>query len=396
MPERPAPVNLIGKTIQDCVDLLKGTPGTSVTIWGAAEPLKFTLTRAEIEIDTAPGDLLPGGLGYIRILRFDNKTGQTDLRRRVADLKQRGAKALVIDLRNNPGGSLDEVVSCVGWFVAPDSLVTTTRGRAKNWQDREYHSRERPLWPTGPVVILTNEESASGSELFSGALHDHGRATVLGLVTKEKPKGETYGKGSGQTFLPLLSSGEVVDGNRKLTNRFLRLTVFKYYLPKGGSVHKTGLVPDIAVTLPEVPEWQLEERQRLDRAEVAADFVARLIGGGATIPDLEALARFDDHRPEAYPGFAAWAAGIQTRLDAQGLRELLREELRVRLADRRAREYLYDFQVDEQLQRAILEALGKLGLKAETIPEYRAFAQRRFVEAHPSDAGATPPAPAAK
>jgi carboxyl-terminal processing protease len=394
VPEQPEPIDLVGKTVQQCVDLLKGTVGTQVTVWvntrGSAEVQKRVLTRAKITIDTAPHEMMPGNIGYIRILRFDNKTGRRDLHRALRAMRDQGAKGLLIDLRGNPGGSLDEVVQCADWFLKKGAMVTTLKGRHPRWAARQYRADDEPIW-SHPVVVLTNEDSASGAELFPGALRDHGRATIIGHITQEKPTGATFGKGSGQTFLTLQKSLKVIDGEALIT-RIARMTVFKYYLPGGDSVHETGLIPDLAVKLPEVPEWQFEAADALNQDEIVGHFVDTFLTEpkGELKAQLTALAEFDDFKTGGYPGFAKWAEGLTTKLDHEALRRMVRSEVRLKLADLRAREYLFDYQEDLHLQRGIVEVMRKMEVDAATIKQFKHFANRQFVELAPRKGEKTP------
>lgn len=387
VPEQPEPIDLVGKTVAQCVDLLKGPVGTKVTVWvntrGSAEVKARVLTRATITIDTAPHEMMPGGIGFIRILRFDNKTGRRDLHNALRTLRDKGAKGLILDLRGNPGGSLDEVVQCADWFLNKGAMVTTLKGRHPRWAARQYRADDDPIW-THPVVALTNEDSASGAELLSGALRDHGRATVIGHITQEKPTGATFGKGSGQTFLTLERSVEVVDGE-PLVTRIARMTVFKYYLPGGDSVHKTGLIPDLAVKLPEIPEWQFEASDALMQREAIGTYVDGFVRGASAELNatLRVLAEFDDFQPGAYPGFKEWVQGLDTKLDTEALRRMVRSELRLQLADARAREYLFDYQEDLHLQRGIVELMRKMEVEADTVASFKHFAHRQFVELAP-------------
>jgi carboxyl-terminal processing protease len=394
VPEQPEPIDLVGKTVQQCVDLLKGPVGTKVTVWvntrGSKEVRKRVLTRAKITIDTAPHEMMPGGIGYIRILRFDNKTGRRDLQRALRALRDQGAKGLLLDLRGNPGGSLDEVVQCADWFLKKGAMVTTLKGRHPRWSARQYRADDQPIWDH-PVVALTNEDSASGAELLSGALRDHGRATVIGHITQEKPTGATFGKGSGQTFLTLQKSLKMVDGEPIIT-RIARMTVFKYYLPGGDSVHETGLIPDLAVKLPEVPEWQFEASDALLQEEIVGHYVDAFVRGAKEElkTTLRALAESDGFAPASYPGFAEWAAGLTTKLDHEALRRMVRSEVRLQLADLRAREYLFDYQEDLHLQRGLVELLRKMEVDPAAIPPYQHFAKRQFVELAPRKGEKTP------
>ncbi|MCI0339863.1 MAG: S41 family peptidase, partial [Planctomycetales bacterium] len=393
VPERPAPVELVGKPLEECVDLLKGKEGTQVRVWvrrrGGSEPIEIPpLTRAMITINTAPHEMLPGGLGYCHLIRFDNKSGD-DLEAALKDLKRMGARALLLDLRDNLGGSLDEVVACASLFVPEGSLITTTKGRHAGWKEREYRTTRKPLWDA-PVVVLTTNDSASGAELLSGVLRDHQRATIIGLVVPEHHNGDgsTFGKGSGQTFLPLQKSRD----EKGLFTRFVRITVFKYFLPSGDTVHGKGLLPHLAVSgdTDDWPEWRIEEQDRLRDFEAVEPFVDRLLGS-VERGKLEALARYDDHDTSAYPGLDVLGKALGTRLDREGLRFLVRESLRTRLQDIRGQEFLQNFQEEIQVQRGILEALAKVGARAADVAEYRHFADRKFVEKVPAKPAAAQP-----
>lgn len=390
VPEHPdGPIDLLGKSLPDCIGLLKGPPGTKVVLWvrnrASATLRRVELARATIEIDTAPGGMMPGDVGYVRIIRFDSKTGRKDLANRLRVLREGGAKGLIIDLRGNPGGSLAEVVRCADFFVESGALVTELKGRHENWDDEQYHAKGDRTWAK-PVVILTDEDSASGSELLSGALRDHGVAAVIGRVTDDKPTGATFGKGSGQTFLPLQRSVAEVDGKPTIT-RIVALTVFKYYLPKGDSVHKTGHVPDIAIKLPEFPEWQVEAADALRRREAVAKYADGLIAAAQGDPALKkrlmAAAVFDGFETGVYVGFDEWMASLKTKLDAEALSRMVRGEIRLALEDERAREFLFDFQEDLHLQRGLREVLRRMKVDPAKVAEYRHFAERKFNEFAP-------------
>ncbi len=218
-------------TVEDAVKRMRGTPGTSVDITimrtGFDEPKKFTIVRDIIKLKSVKFKMIDDTVGVIRLTSFQERTSQ-DLRAAIQELKASGQMVgLVLDLRNNPGGLLDQSVKVASEFLAPNLVVVSTRGR-KQSQNSELKSSGGDLIPGLPMIILLNQGSASASEIVAGALQDHGRALVMGTTS--------FGKGSVQTVIPL------EDGAG------LRLTTAKYYTPKGRSIQNTGIEPDLVVS----------------------------------------------------------------------------------------------------------------------------------------------------
>jgi len=227
-----------GMEIMEAVRLMRGAPGTEVTITvmreGFERPREFTLKREVIKIKSVKARTLEDGFGYLRITQFQERTG-ADLERALDDLnKENGGalKGVILDLRNNPGGLLDQAVEVADLFLDA-GLITYTKGREADAQ-MEFTARRNGTEPDCPMVILINGGSASASEIVAGALQDHGRAVVLGT--------QSFGKGSVQTILPLGDDAG------------LRLTTARYYTPKGTSIQAKGIVPDIAVSPAEIKE----------------------------------------------------------------------------------------------------------------------------------------------
>jgi carboxyl-terminal processing protease len=359
---------LIDATLPESIKKLKGPVGTSVRIRvkrrGREELLELRITRALITINVAVPDMLPGGIGYIYLKRFDNKASK-DLERALTKLEGRGMKGLLLDLRGNPGGSLIEVVECCRKFLNNNSirLVTYTRGRTDDWT-RYYRTSKGKAHPPFPMAVLIDSDSASGSEMLSGALKAYGRAVILGETS--------FGKGSGQTIFPLVSSR----GKDRLPQRYLRMTIFKYYLPDKTSIHGRGVQPDILVPYEKISAFQYFWQENLIRDEA----ITRYLDGvfkPKTISLWEKLARFDGFDTKAYPGFGAFYKSLDTKLDSNYVRRMVRQEVKERLQDERGRAYLRDdFQEDSQVQRAILVLLKKLGLDPRSIPSYRHFAKK--------------------
>lgn len=229
-----------GMGINDAVKRLRGKVGTKVTITivrpGLSEPFEVTLIRDNIKIESIHSYMLPDNIGYVRITEFiDNTTD--DFVKAVEDLqKQHPLKGLVIDLRNDPGGLLNEAVGVADYFGEKGKMIVSTKGRSA-YQTQEFHVDDSDKFdPKKPVVVMVNSGSASGAEIVAGALKDWKRAVLIG----EK----TFGKGSVQTILPLENS----DGAA------LRLTMAKYYTPSGVCIHGIGIEPDLNLKDHEISE----------------------------------------------------------------------------------------------------------------------------------------------
>jgi len=228
-------------TLIESVKLLRGAKGTNVTIsiyregWRRLKDV--TLTRDVIPIKSVRSRMLEEGYGYIRISNFQNKT-TFELKKALKELeKGKGLKGLVLDVRNNPGGLLDQAVKVADVFLKK-GLIVYTDGRIEEQKMRfeahpDKHSHDYP------IAVLVNEGSASASEIVAGALQDHKRAIIVGV--------QTFGKGSVQTIIPLEDGSAV------------RLTTARYYTPNGRSIQAKGIEPDI-----EVPYTPLEKPKEKD------------------------------------------------------------------------------------------------------------------------------------
>lgn len=217
-------------TLFDAVKKMRGPNGTKVTISimreGFLEPEDFTLTREIIRIKSVKHKLLEDDIGYVRLSQFQERTA--DEFSKALDTLEKGDKplrGLILDLRNNPGGLLNQAVKICDEFIY-EGLIVYTQGRNEGQQMQfSAHPNKKPH--NYPIIILVNGGSASGSEIVAGALQDHNRAVILGTTT--------FGKGSVQTIIPL------DDGAG------LRLTTARYYTPRGTSIQATGIVPDVIV-----------------------------------------------------------------------------------------------------------------------------------------------------
>ena len=229
--------------LSDAVKRMRGKPGSKVTITvareGWTEPKDVELVREQIRVQSVRAHDLGGGIAYIKLRQFQEQS-PGDLAAALEKAAKAGMKALVLDLRNNPGGLLTAAVEVTEEFVADGQLVVYTEGRVRN-QNMRFSAHAKKSYPTLPMVVLVNQGSASASEIVAGALQDWGRAIVVGT--------QTFGKGSVQTIIPLS------DGSG------LRLTTAKYYTPKGRSIHGKGIAPDIVVELPKEKDGAPRDRQ---------------------------------------------------------------------------------------------------------------------------------------
>ena len=210
-----------GLDVDDAVDRLRGKPGTRVTLRigreGMAEPLDFAITRAIIKVESVPyASMLDDSTGYVKVTVFSRNTA-ADLEKAVVALRDSGAKSLVLDLRMNPGGLLDQAVEVSELFLGEGRTVVSTRGRVRS-QNQEYLSEREPVF-TGRLAVLVNGGSASASEIVAGAVQDWDRGVLLGT--------NTFGKGSVQTVLP-------IDGK----DNALKLTTAYYYTPSGRNINR--------------------------------------------------------------------------------------------------------------------------------------------------------------
>lgn len=224
--------------VMGAVHLMRGAPGTSITITimrpAFEQPKPFTLEREVIKVKSVKSKTLESGFGYIRLTQFQEQTGD-DLGKALDQLRKENEGALqglVLDLRNNPGGLLDQAVDVGDHFIS-EGLIVYTKGREDSAQ-MKFSAKSSGTEPDYPMVVLINGGSASASEIVAGALHDHGRAVIMGT--------RSFGKGSVQTIIPLSDESG------------LRLTTAKYYTPNGTSIQARGIIPDIEVLPSEVTE----------------------------------------------------------------------------------------------------------------------------------------------
>ena len=260
-----------GLTLQEAVEQMRGERGTTIKLTirreGADKPLELTLTREVIRPQVVRFRLESGDIGYVRVTSFNEQT-DTGLRKAIQTLRQQagtgGLKGLVLDLRNNPGGLLDQAVQVSDDFLEQGEIVSTRARRPEDAQ--RWNAKPGDIAQGIPIVVLINGGSASASEIVAGALQDHRRAIVLGV--------KSFGKGSVQTVMPIPGQGAI------------RLTTARYYTPSGRSIQGTGIEPDIEV-LSQRQEANASPPQREREADLRK--ALRNEGGTTTQPGVPAL-----------------------------------------------------------------------------------------------------------
>jgi carboxyl-terminal processing protease len=238
-PERPDDWTEDCKTTKnmslfDAVKLMRGKRGSAITIRifreGFERPQPYTILRDVVKVASVEGKALEPGYGYVRLRSFQERTAR-DLAKTLESVRAQAGgslNGLVLDLRDNPGGLLDQAVRVADDWIR-EGVIVQTKGRVES-QQQAFNARDDGKEPDFPLVVLVNAGSASASEIVAGALQDHGRAVVVGA--------QTFGKGSVQTVYPL------EDGSG------LRLTTALYYTPSGHSIQEVGITPDVTVDNP--------------------------------------------------------------------------------------------------------------------------------------------------
>lgn len=222
--------SLLGCSLTEIVAIVRGEEGTTahIKVYRPSEEkyYEFDVERRRIESNTVYSEMVETEVGYIQISEFDIVTDE-QFRTELEKLQAEGMKRLIIDLRNNPGGTIESVVS-IADMLLPEGIVTYTE--TKDGTRTEYRSENEPIY-NGPLVVLINENSASASEILSGAIKDYGRGTLVGQ--------KTYGKGIVQS-VRMLTDGTAV-----------KMTVSRYFTPNGTCIHEIGIEPDISEELAE-------------------------------------------------------------------------------------------------------------------------------------------------
>lgn len=223
-------VDVVATTLQDAVNIMRGEPGTpvNVQVQRGDQLLDFVVDRAVVHVNWVNSCMLEGNVGYISLYEFSGDCSPS-FAVHLDNLMNEGARSLIIDLRDNPGGWVDDAQKVADMFLAEGNVASLVyRDGTTELYTTTTDGKENPI----PLVVLVNEYSASASEILAGALQDRGRATIVGT--------QTFGKGVVQYVLPVGTRGAG-----------MQITVAQYYTPNGNEVHKVGITPDIEATLPE-------------------------------------------------------------------------------------------------------------------------------------------------
>jgi carboxyl-terminal processing protease len=261
------------------VKALRGEAGSKIVITvrrsGIPDPIKYRLTRAQIHMRSVPqGTLFDAGVGYIS-LNPVSETSAEELRQEIAGMKGKGMKSLIMDLRGNPGGLLDQGVKVADLFLDSRQEIVSTRGRARG-STKEFFDEARQAWPDLPIVVLVNDGTASAAEIIAGALQDHDRAVVVGAPT--------FGKGLVQTLFPL---GEGVA---------LKLTTARWFTPSGRTIQRIAKDEEdqaaqaamavVSDTVLGAPDKESSDSALKERPIFHTDAGRIVRGGGGIVPDL--------------------------------------------------------------------------------------------------------------
>jgi len=261
------------------VKALRGEAGSKIVITvrrsGIPDPIKYRLTRAQIHMRSVPqGTLFDAGVGYIS-LNPVSETSAEELRQEIAGMKGKGMKSLIMDLRGNPGGLLDQGVKVADLFLDSRQEIVSTRGRARG-STKEFFDEARQAWPDLPIVVLVNDGTASAAEIIAGALQDHDRAVVVGAPT--------FGKGLVQTLFPL---GEGVA---------LKLTTARWFTPSGRTIQRIAKDEEdqaaqaamavVSDTVLGAPDKESSDSALKERPIFHTDAGRVVRGGGGIVPDL--------------------------------------------------------------------------------------------------------------
>jgi C-terminal peptidase prc len=354
---------------EDIIDLLKGEPGTRARLRvhrrGWNEPREIMVDRESILIESVLSQMLPGNIGYIRINSFNDgdpyrrvKGTAALVKDALADFDRQGVKGIVLDLSNNPGGIMVSGVDTAKLFIGGrDKVIVSSRGKRNLSRPTVYRAGRRAFYEK-PMVVVVNPGTASAAEILAGAIRDHERAPLVGR--------KTYGKGSVQSLIGVDSAH---DRSR------IKLTIAKYYLPNGDSIHETGIEPDYKVPENELSVAEAEARWKIRDQHDVMYWLEENNRWGRYEQEFRRLVEFDNLDPHAYPEFDTLLSTLQAKYPKEAIdAELARKELRYGIAaylrDFQGENYLVDLEENAYLQEALLVLGEEIGGLPET-PLYR-------------------------
>jgi len=249
--------DISGQDIDSVVDKIRGEEGTEVTLtmYRASDGQEhdFTMKRRKVENPTVESKMLENNIGYVQVTSFSEVTGEQFVKA-IMDLEASGMEGLIVDLRDNGGGLLDIAVAMLD-YVLPEGKIVYTEDKNGNVTS-EYTSTNEYQF-TKPMAVLVNGYSASASEIFAGAIKDHGTGMIVGETT--------YGKGIVQRMFPL-NDGSAV-----------KLTIAKYFTPNGNDIHKVGITPDVEVEL-DIDAYRESDGEKDNQLDAAIDCIMEKLG----------------------------------------------------------------------------------------------------------------------
>jgi carboxyl-terminal processing protease len=356
----------------DIIKLLKGPPGTTALVSilrrGWNEPHEFAVRREIIEIPSVKHQMLPGQIGYVRINSFNDgdpyrhvKGTAGLVKDALSWLDQQGAKGIILDLSNNPGGVMVSGVDVAKLFIGENKVIVSSRGKRDFARPTVYKAGARALY-SKPVVVVVNPGTASAAEILAGAMRDHKRAPLVGR--------KTYGKGSVQSLIG-------VDAARDRSR--IKLTVAKYYLPNDDSIHGKGIEPDFKVPETDLSVAEAEARFKIRDQHDVMFWLEENDRWGRYEQDFRRLLEFDALDPRAWPEFDSLLTALQKKYPREKIdEELVRKEIRYGIAA-----YLRDFKgeenhnVDLEENAYLQEAVVVLGDAIGGLPDTPFFATIR-------------------
>jgi carboxyl-terminal processing protease len=246
----------IGLSLYDAKRQLRGEPGTKLKLKiereHEDEPLEFEIIRDVIQISTVKHKILNNSIAYIRVTQFSDTTPK-DFDRALKEIKNTNVKGIIMDLRSNPGGTLNASVDVASSFLGENQIVVSTKSNIQG-EDKEFRTNKNVLHTDLPLIVLIDRWSASGSEIVVGAIKDHKRGLIISANES------TYGKGSVQTIFPM------IDGKSGL-----KLTVAHYYTPSGKDINKVGIAPDIK--RPNLTQEEIKMFRKLTSSNYIEQFI---------------------------------------------------------------------------------------------------------------------------
>ncbi len=355
-------VDITSMKQNDIIKLLKGEPNTTVKVrvnrrsW--KEPRQVAVKREIIQIESVVSQMLPGGIGYIRINSFNDgdpyrriKGTANLVKDALVACERQGARGFILDLSNNPGGVMASGVDVARLFIGNSKLIVSSRGKKTARRSSEYKAGRGAPDYQGPVVVVVNPGTASAAEIVAGAMRDHKRAPLVGR--------KTYGKGSVQS---LIGVNTTRDRSR------IKLTVAKYYLPNGDCIHGKGIEPDNKVPENDLSVAELEARWKIRDQHDVMFWLEENDRFVRHEQEYRRLLEFDNLDPRAYPEFDSLLATLQKKypkemIDAELARKELRHGIASYLRDFKGENRFVDLEDNSYLQEAVVvlgEAMGGL------------------------------------